>query len=132
MKMNDPDARRYVVTQRVYRWMVEVDSDRFSWDFVKQKLDWQMAREFFVPLLGNDLINVMSSEYKQWYDAGLEENVFSLIVTYSIAQEQKVSIMIYEPESVVIPKDAVPICKWCGQERHSDSRGGCAACGGTK
>ena len=131
--MNDQDAKRYVVTQRVYRWMIEAGNDgRFGWDFIKQKLDWRMAREFFVPLLGNGLINVMSSEYKQWYDAGLEENVFSLIVTYSIAQEQKIRIMSYEPESVVIPKDAVPICKWCGQERHSDSRGGCAACGGTK
>ena len=131
--MNDQDARRYAVTQRVYRWMIEAGNDgRFGWDFIKQKLDWRMAREFFVPLLGNGLINVMSSEYKQWYDAGLEENVFSLIVTYSIAQEQKIRIMSYDPESVVIPKDAVPICKWCGQERHSDSRGGCAACGGTK
>ena len=128
--MNDLDARRFVVTQRVNRWMVETGGDRFGWDFVKQKLDHQMARDFFVPLLGNSLINVVSSEYKQWYDAMLDENVFSLIVTYSIAKEQKVTIL--ELVGQEVPVNAIPICKWCGQERHSDKRGGCAACGGTK
>jgi len=130
--MNDPDAKRYVVTTRVTDWYVEEHSQEKVWDFVRRDLNEKMARDFFMPLLGNEIINVFSSEYKTWRDHENMYLVFSLIVTYSIAQEQKIRIISYDPGSVIVPKEAVPICKWCGQERHSDSRGGCAACGGTK
>jgi len=132
MKMNDPDARRYVVTTKVTDWYIEEHSQEKVWDFVRRDLNEKMARDFFMPLLGNEIINVFSSEYKTWRDYENMYLVFSLTITYSVANEQKFTVMEYSPGSVIVPKEAVPICKWCGQERHSDSRGGCAACGGTK
>ena len=106
--------------------MIESMGEQKAWEYAKMEINYQLLEKVISPTLGDEEHHVFYSKYFKKYDPLRRATNIYLRLDHSIAKTQEYVIA----KIGEIPKDAIPVCRYCGNELRIDKRGGCSACGG--